>query len=53
MNIPLAFRSPRQWQQVFASRRLRVMETRWLESWLERLVHHPLLFVLEKSCPPR
>jgi SAM-dependent methyltransferase len=53
MGMPLAFRRPQEWQQLFASRRLRVMETRWLGSWLERFVHHPLLFVLEKSCPSR
>jgi SAM-dependent methyltransferase len=53
MRIPLAFRRPQEWQQLFASRRLRVVETRWLGSWLERFVHHPLLFVLEKSCPSR
>ena len=53
MNIPLAFRRPQEWQQLFASRRLRVVQTRWLGSWLERLVHHPLLFVLEKGGPPR
>jgi hypothetical protein len=49
----LAFRRPQEWQQLFASRRLRVVETRWLGSWLERCVHHPLLVVLEKSCPSR
>jgi hypothetical protein len=53
MAIPLAFRRSQEWQQLFASRRLRVVEVRWLGSWLERFVHHPLLFVLEKSGPAR
>jgi hypothetical protein len=39
--------SVEDWQNLFDLRKLRAVETRWLGSWLERLVHHPLLFVLE------
>ena len=49
MTVPLAFRGPQEWQRLFVSRGLRVVEIRWLGSWGERLVHHPLLFVLEKT----
>lgn len=49
MNVPFAFKRPAEWQELYRSRRLRAVETRWLGSWWERLVHHPLLFVLEKG----
>ena len=49
MNVPLAFRTLDGWRALFASRGLRVSETRWLGSWWERLVHHPALFVLDVS----
>jgi ubiquinone/menaquinone biosynthesis C-methylase UbiE len=49
MPAPLAFRRPNEWQALFESRHLRTVETRWLGSWWERLVHHPLLFVLERA----
>ena len=61
MNVPLAFRTPDGWRRVCSRRAgLRVIETRWLGSWWERLVHHPALFVLEMpgpqareiACPP-
>jgi hypothetical protein len=49
MPVPLAFRPPAGWEALFASRGLRVCERRWLGAWWERLVHHPLLFVLERA----
>ena len=49
MPAPLAFQRPNEWQALFESRHLRTVETRWLGSWWERLVHHPLLFVLERA----
>jgi SAM-dependent methyltransferase len=51
MPAPLAFRTPDEWRALFASRALRVLATRWLGPWWERLVHHPLLFVLERAEP--
>jgi ubiquinone/menaquinone biosynthesis C-methylase UbiE len=33
MPAALAFRRPQEWAQLFASRRLNVVETRWLGSW--------------------
>jgi SAM-dependent methyltransferase len=52
MPIPLAFRPPAAWEALFASRGLRVCGRRWLGAWWERLVHHPLLFVLERDQAP-
>ena len=49
MPVPRAFRSPGAWTALFESRGLRAIETRRLGSWWERLVHHPLLFVLERE----
>ena len=49
MHIPLAFKRPQQWQRLFDDRRLRTIDRRWLGSWWERLVHQPLLFVLDKA----
>jgi ubiquinone/menaquinone biosynthesis C-methylase UbiE len=48
MNVPLAFRTPEQWRACFEAHHLRVRALQWLGSWVERLVHHPLLFVLDK-----
>jgi len=48
MNTPFAFRSREDWQGLFDSRGLRTVESRWLGSWWERLVHHPALFVLDR-----
>ncbi len=49
MNVPFAFRDPEGWRALFAARGLEAVATRWLGPWWERLVHHPLLFVLEKQ----
>jgi hypothetical protein len=49
----MAFKSPQQWQQVFDDRHLRTIDRRWLGPWWERLVHQPLLFVLDKVAFPR
>ncbi len=47
MNTPCAFRTREAWHRLFESRGLETIETRWLGSWWERRVHHPVLFVLE------
>jgi hypothetical protein len=49
MAPALAFGTPERWGELFASRRLRTIATCWLGSRWERLVHHPLLYVLERS----
>lgn len=48
MNVPLGFRSPEAWASLFVSRGLRIAATQWPGSRWERLVHHPLLFVLDR-----
>lgn len=48
MGVAERFRTGDEWQALFESRGLRVVETRWPGAWWERLVHHPLLFVLDK-----
>ncbi|MGH7429035.1 MAG: class I SAM-dependent methyltransferase [Candidatus Methylomirabilaceae bacterium] len=48
MSVPCLFSTPEEWMRLFTSRGLRVVETRWLGPWWERLVHHPLLCVLDK-----
>lgn len=40
-------RMPDGWRRAFALRGLTILTERWLGAWWERLVHHPLLFVLE------
>ncbi|MGH7319196.1 MAG: class I SAM-dependent methyltransferase [Candidatus Rokuibacteriota bacterium] len=47
MNTPGAFRTREAWRRLFESRGLKTIETRWLGSWWEHLVHHPVLFVLD------
>jgi SAM-dependent methyltransferase len=51
MNAPLAFRDPAAWAALFASRGLRLGASRWLGSRWERLVHHPLLLVVDLPPP--
>jgi len=48
MNVPRAFRRPDEWRALFESRGLRLIALEWLGGRLERLVHHPLLFVMDK-----
>jgi SAM-dependent methyltransferase len=48
MHIPLAFRRPEEWWQCFTARGLQVVDVRWLGTRWERLVHHPVLYVLDK-----
>ena len=55
MSMPVSFRRPEEWGRLFESRGLRTIETAWLGPWWERLVHHPLLFVLsvpKDTCSP-
>jgi SAM-dependent methyltransferase len=47
MSIARAFNTAEEWQRLFASRGLRPVETRWIGPWWERVIHHPLLFVLD------
>lgn len=55
MNTPLKFRTSDEWRALFAARGLRLTRTDCLGSWWERLVHHPVLFVLDaaSSLAPR
>jgi SAM-dependent methyltransferase len=48
MHPALAFKKLDEWQRTFAARSLETVDTRWLGSRWERLVHQPVLFVLEK-----
>ena len=47
MPAPLAFRRAEEWRTLFESRGLRVVATAWLGGRLERLIHHPVLYVLD------
>jgi SAM-dependent methyltransferase len=47
MPVPLGFRRDDEWRRLFASRRLALRATCWLGGRLERLIHHPRLFVLD------
>jgi SAM-dependent methyltransferase len=47
MPRPLGFRRAEQWAALFAARGLTPRQTRWLGGRLERLVHHPCMFVLD------
>jgi SAM-dependent methyltransferase len=48
MPAPLGFRRLDGWRSLFTSRGLRFVATRWLGGRLERLIHHPVMFVLDK-----
>jgi ubiquinone/menaquinone biosynthesis C-methylase UbiE len=48
----LAFKRVDEWQRIFAARSLETVDSRWLGSRWERLVHQPALFVLEKPGSP-
>ena len=47
MPAPLGFRRAEDWHALFASRGLELTATRWLGGRLERLIHHPVAFVLD------
>jgi len=47
MNVPLSFRTAEGWRALFAARGLRLVQTRCIGAWWERLVHHPVLFVVD------
>lgn len=47
MPAPLAFRRAPEWETLFASRALVPAARAWLGGRLERLIHHPRLFVLD------
>jgi SAM-dependent methyltransferase len=47
MPPALDFRGSEEWERLFASRDLALRAARWLGGRLERLVHHPRLFVLD------
>jgi SAM-dependent methyltransferase len=51
MHLPLTFKRSEEWQQLFEARPLQTVDRRWLGSRWERLVHQPLLFVLDKVDP--
>lgn len=46
MPTPLGFRRAEDWQALFASRGLTLAATVWLGGPLERLIHHPVAFVI-------
>jgi SAM-dependent methyltransferase len=46
MPVPLGFRGAREWRALFASRGLTAIDERRLGGRVERLIHHPRLFVL-------
>jgi len=45
---PDTFSPSQGWKALVASRGLRLVAESWLGSWWERLVHHPVLLVLDK-----
>jgi SAM-dependent methyltransferase len=49
MPPPTNFRTREDWEGLFASRSLRPVTTRWLGGPPERLVHHPVLWVIPST----
>ena len=49
MPAPVAFRTSGEWEALFVARGLRLVTARWLGSRWERLVHHPRLYVLDRT----
>ena len=49
MHPALAFKRVVEWQLMFAARSLETVDRHWLGSRWERLVHQPVLFVLERT----
>jgi SAM-dependent methyltransferase len=47
MPTPLGFRRAEDWRALFTSRGLTLTATVWLGGRLERLIHHPVAFVLD------
>jgi SAM-dependent methyltransferase len=47
MSRALDVRPPEAWRHALQAQGLTVSATAWLGPWWERLVHHPLLFVLD------
>src|SRR5262245_27274798 len=47
MAPAVSVRRPEQWRELFRSRGLTIAHEQWLGSRCERLVHHPLLVVLD------
>jgi SAM-dependent methyltransferase len=49
MPGPFRFRRAEEWAASFARPGVVVRPAQWLGSWWERLVHHPVLFVLDRT----
>jgi SAM-dependent methyltransferase len=47
MAAPVRFRTSEEWDALFTARGLSCVARRWIGSRLERLVHHPRLYVLD------
>ena len=47
MRPAVHVRPPHEWRRLFEAHGLSIVVTRWLGSAIERLVHHPLLWILD------